>query len=321
MLNEIWKGIKTNPIWFGSIGAITGVQGWFAWEFWGAVSPDPLHQVGLRTMGLGFVGAEVVALDMASRRAIARDYTAANTLRALWLGLALTNFTADVNALSRVLQSGEAERAEDIAAYEARERDMAALRRQIDEADDDLPEGRLLSVAAYDQLIASKQREAEISRQSPRWIQRRIEEERGALEAARAVAVQVETWQAELRDLEHTPEAERGAPARGAVEFAPLAEVLTGATRAVTAPFGGGDETITPEQVRTGVAVAATIMMKLLLTFGVFVGLERSRLPAPAMAPPSAPTRQEPSKEPSPARRSAKTQSGQIVRFTRAGRR
>jgi hypothetical protein len=321
MLNEIWKGIKTNPIWFGSIGAITGVQGWFAWEFWGAVSADPMHQFGLRTMGLGFVGAEVVALDMASRRAIARDYTAANTLRALWLGLALTNFAADVNALSRVLQAGEVERAQDIAAYEARQREMAALRQQIDAADDDLPDGRLLSVAAYDSLIASKAREAEISQHSPRWIQRRIEEERGALEAARQVALQVAAWETQLRDMEHAPETTRAAPEAGAIEFAPLASVLTGVARSATAPFGGAETTITPEQVRSGVAVAATIMMKLLLTFGVFVGLERSRHPYPER--PSTPQAPPAEERPATARvqRPARSSAAQVVRFTRAGRR
>jgi hypothetical protein len=293
MLSELVHGAKRNPIWFGSIGAITVVQGWLGWEFWGAFTDAPAEQIGLRAVGLAFVGGEVVALDMASRAALQSEQTRANTLRAMWLSLAVLNLGIDVNALSRVLQTVELTRADDMAAYEARETRARDLRILIDEADDPLPGGRLLPIDAYDAALQSKQREIELAVRAPMWRQRQLERERGALETGREVARQVAGWRTELTTLTATPETAEARPQAGAVEFAPLAAALTQTTHAVERAFGNqrARSEITPEQVRNGIALAASIAMKIMLTFGVWAGLERGAIgsPAPSDAPPSSP--------------------------------
>ena len=286
MIQEFREGLKNNPVWFSAIGAVSLVQGWFAWEFWGAVTADPLHQTALRTMGLGFVAAEVVALDMASRRALKGDAVAANTLRAMWVGLALTNFAADVNALSRVLESNEAPRAALMAQRQerhARARELDGLIAAAHEPDGDA----LLTVPAYDGLIQSKAREAELSTRSPRWVQRRIEGEKGELVAAREIARQVDTWRTERATLRTQGADAAPAPARGALEFEPLAHALTTGARAVERGLGTQElqTEVTGEGVRNGMAIAAALLMKTLLTFGLFVGLERTRQPSTTPKP------------------------------------
>jgi hypothetical protein len=327
MIQEFREGLKNNPVWFSAIGAVTLVQGWFAWEFWGAVTDDALHQAALRTMGLGFVAAEVVALDMASRRALKSDKVAANTLRAMWVGLALTNFAADVNALSRVLESNEAPRAAIAAQQDAR-----AMRiRELDEliAGAREPDGDpLLTVNAYTPLLESKDREVALSTRSPRWVQRRLEEERGQLAAAQETARQVEGWRAERARL-RAAEAEAAPQAQtGALEFEPLARSLTGAVQGLERGFGDvtRETQITGEDVRNGMAVAASLLMKALLTFGLFVGLERARQPAaapkPAAQEPPPTHRQGPPVErplPAPQRRRATATAQPVRRFGRGG--
>jgi hypothetical protein len=280
MIQEFREGLNNNPVWFSAIGAVTVVQGWFAWEFWGAVTGDPLHQAALRTMGLGFVAAEVVALDMASRRAIKGDKVAANTLRAMWVGLALTNFAADVNALSRVLESNEAPRAALVAQHQERQARAHELDGLIAAARE--PDGDpLLTIPAYDGLLQSKAREAELSTRSPRWVQRRIESERGEIVAAREIARQVETWRNERATLRTQGVDAPPTTPSGALEFEPLAQALTASVHAVERSFGNSNPQtdITGESVRNGMAIAAALLMKALLTFGLFVGLERTRQP------------------------------------------
>lgn len=277
MFRELVEGAKRNPIWFGSIGAITVVQGWLGWEFWGAFTEAPAEQIGLRAVGLAFVGGEVVALDMASRAALQSEQTRANTLRAMWLSLAVLNLGIDVNALSRVLQTVELTRADDVAAYEAGEARARELRSLIDEADDPLPGGRLLPVNAYDAALRSKQREIELAIRAPMWRQRQLEREKGALETAREVARQVDGWRMELTALTATPETAEARPQEGALEFAPLAAALTQTTHAFERALGDQQprSAVTPEQVRNGIAVAASIAMKIMLTFGIWAGLDR----------------------------------------------
>lgn len=81
MLAELTEGAKRNPIWFGAVATITGVQGFFAWEFWGAISADPAHQLALRALGVSFVAGEVVALDMASRADLNQEHKRATRTR------------------------------------------------------------------------------------------------------------------------------------------------------------------------------------------------------------------------------------------------
>jgi hypothetical protein len=326
MIQEFREGLKNNPVWFSAIGAVTVVQGWFAWEFWGAVTADPLHQAALRTMGLGFVAAEVVALDMASRRAIKGDKVAANTLRAMWVGLALTNFAADVNALSRVLESNEAPRAALVAQHHERQvraQELDGLIAAAREPDGDA----LLTIAAYDGLIESKAREAEMSTLSPRWVQRRIEGERGELVAAREIARQVDTWRSERATLRTQGADSPPTTPHGALEFEPLAHALTASVHAVERSLGSPNPQteITGESVRNGMAIAAALLMKALLTFGLFVGLERARQPAATPKPtplrePQSPQRQGPTVErplPTPHRR--RTTAQPVRRFGRGG--
>lgn len=265
MFRELVEGARRNPIWFGSIGALSAVQGWLSWEFWGAFTEAPAEQAGLRAAGLAFVSAEVVALDMGSRAALQGEQTRANTLRAMWLSFALLNLGVDINALSRVLQTVEVARADEAAAIGAGAERARELRTLIDEADDPFPQGRLLTVEAYDVALRSKDREIELAERAPRWRQRQLERERGALETARASAAQVATWRTELTALVATPEAAEAPPPSGAAEFEPLARVLSTLTGA---RVGG-------EDVRTTLSIAAVIAMKIMLTLGIWAGLDR----------------------------------------------
>ena len=44
MLSEIKQAAVRNPLWFGAVAAITGVQSFFAWEFWApSANSQPTH--------------------------------------------------------------------------------------------------------------------------------------------------------------------------------------------------------------------------------------------------------------------------------------
>lgn len=312
MISELVEGAKRNPIWFGSIGTVTLVQGWLGWEFWGAFTEAPVEQAGLRAVGLAFVGGEVVALHMAGSAALNKEKARANTLRAMWLSLAMLNLAVDVNALSRVLQTVEATRAEDMAAFQAREARAAELRSLIDAADDPFPDGILLTVEAYDAALASKDREIGLARTAPLWRQRRLERERGDIEVARQMAAQVAAWRSELDGLNPSPDVSPPPPRTGALEFAPLANALTAGAHTVERALGARAPRtqISPEQVRGGVAIAASIVMKIMLTLGVWAGLERRRqVSNDALV------------EIAPKRRSRARRQAAVVHFRRSGRR
>lgn len=321
MISELIEGARRNPIWFGSIGAITLVQGWLGWAFWGAFTEAPVEQAGLRAVGLAFVGGEVVALDMASRAALRDEKARAHTLRAMWVSLAVLNLAVDVNALSRVLQTVEHSRAEDMAAYQAREARIQELRGLIDAADDPFPDGRLLTPEAYDAALASKDREIALAQLAPLWRQRRLERERGDIEVAWRMALQVAAWRTELDQMTTTPADAAPPPRTGALEFAPLAGALTAASQGVERAFGAEhpSSTITPEQVRGAVAIVASIAMKVMLTLGVWAGLERRR--------PTETTPLQQSHEPSvahtrpPPPRPQARRGSAVARFGRFGRR
>lgn len=281
MLAELKEGAKRNPIWFGAVATITGVQGFFAWEFWGAVSPDPMHQAALRALGLGFVAGEVVALDMASRADMADEHKRANTLRALWMVLAVTTFTADINALSGVLRDGDGARTEAAAAYDAEQARLRDLERRIEAADNPYDE-RLLSVAAYDASMTGKRREiATARRDGARSSQlRRLEAELTHLQTAQATAVEVAAWEAERERLRAMPSLHAPRPATGPQEFQPFAELMTTTLRATERALGRAPNAeVSAEDVRSSMAWVATIAMKLMLTFGVWGGLSRGRSP------------------------------------------
>ncbi len=279
MLDELKEGAKRNPIWFGAVATITGVQGFFAWEFWGAVSTDPVHQLALRALGLGFVAGEVVALDMASRADLANEHRRATTLRSLWVVLALTTFTADINALSRVLQDDDHERALAAAAYDARQARLVDLEERIEAADDPYDE-ELLSVSAYDAAITGKRREISTARRDgARSSQlRRLEAELTELQTAHATAADVAGWEAERERLRRLPDMHAPRPATGPEEFRPFAEMATGAAQGAQRLLGQEPSAeVSAEDVRASMAWVATIAMKLMLTFGVWGGLARGR--------------------------------------------
>lgn len=291
MLAELKEGAKRNPIWFGAVATITGVQGFFAWEFWGAVSPDPMHQAALRALGLGFVAGEVVALDMASRADLGSEQKRANTLRALWMVLAVTTFTADINALSGVLRDGDGARTAAAAAYDAQQSRLEDLELRIESADDPYDE-RLLSVAAYDASIAGKRREiATARRDGARSSQlRRLEAELTAYQTARATAVEVAAWEAERERLRATPTLHAPRPATGPTEFQPFAEMMTATLQSAERAMGRAPRAeVSSEDVRSTMAWVATVAMKLMLTFGVWGGLARGReTSAPQQSAPQA---------------------------------
>jgi hypothetical protein len=287
MLAELVEGAKRNPIWFGAVATITGVQGFFAWEFWGAASADPNHQLALRALGLGFVAGEVVALDMASRADLTQEHKRAHALRALWCVLALSTSTADINALSGVLREGDAGRDAVAAAYDARQARIAELEDQIDEADDPF-DNELLSVAAYDAAIEGKRSEIATARagRARMWRVLDLERQLTDLQTARAAAAEVDAWQADLTALRQSPLTHEERPATGAVEFAPFAEMLQGMVRQGQRVVGQAPTAeVRGEDVRAGMVWIATVAMKLMLTFGVWVGLQRGRGTAPAPAP------------------------------------
>lgn len=283
MLEELKEGARQNPIWFGAVATITGVQGFFAWEFWGAVSTDPMHQLALRALGLGFVAGEVVALDMASRADLAEEPKRANTLRSLWFALAVTTFAADINALSRVLRDGDEVRASAAAAYDARQSELRDLERRIEAADDPYAEN-LLTVTAYDAAIRGKQREiaSALTDGAPGSQRRRLDAELTELQTARATAAEVDTWEARRTELLAMPATHAERPETHATEFEPFADLATGLVQSAERSMGRPARTeITPEDVRASMAWIATIAMKLMLTFGIWVGLQRSRAPQP----------------------------------------
>ncbi|KAF0183368.1 MAG: hypothetical protein FD160_987 [Caulobacteraceae bacterium] len=332
MLAELKEGAKRNPIWFGAVATITGVQGFFAWEFWGAVSPDPMHQAALRALGLGFVAGEVVALDMASRADLADENKRANTLRALWMVLAVTTFTADINALSGVLRDGDGARAEAAAAYDAQQARLEDLERRIEAADDPYDE-RLLSVAAYDASMTGKRREiATARRDGARSSQlRRLEAELTNLQAARATAVETAGWEAERERLRAMPALHAPRPATGPQEFQPFAEMMTTTLRSAERMVGRAPNAdVSAEDVRSSMAWVATIAMKLMLTFGVWGGLSRGRTPNArqpvileteehrAPAPPQRPDARKPAQAP---RTQPRRRTGSHTVFGRGGAR
>ncbi|MBN8605724.1 MAG: hypothetical protein J0L81_02295 [Caulobacterales bacterium] len=279
MLAELTEGAKRNPIWFGAVATITGVQGFFAWEFWGAISADPAHQLALRALGVSFVAGEVVALDMASRADLNQEHKRATGLRALWCVLALSTFTADINALSGVLREGDAPRIQAAAAFDANQARITDLETRIDRADDPF-DNELLSVTAYDAAINGKEGELATARASRARMWRILELQRQLteLQTARAAAVEVATWQTELEQERRAPATHAPRPETGAVEFAPFADMLTSAGRKVQEVTGQPQTaSVQPEDVRAGMAWVATIAMKLMLTFGVWVGLQRGR--------------------------------------------
>lgn len=273
MLKELIQGARRNPIWFSSIAAITAVQGWLGWEFWGAVTDRPAEQAALRAIGLAFVGSEVVALDMASRAALQDEKARAATLRAIWVSLALLNFAVDVNALSRVLRTQEETRLGQVAAYEALQTESRRLEARIGSAEAGFDD-TLLPIAAYDQAIASKKQEIALAARAAGWRKRQLERERGELETARAVAVQVAEWRRELATIEAQSLKSRPI-GEGAGAFKPLGDALSGAMQAA-----GVEHAVTPEEARDGIVVAAALAMKILLTLGVWAGLERVARPA-----------------------------------------
>lgn len=279
MLAELTEGAKRNPIWFGAVATITGVQGFFAWEFWGAISADPAHQLALRALGVSFVAGEVVALDMASRADLNQEHKRATGLRALWCVLALSTFTADINALSGVLREGDAPRIQAAAAFDANQARITDLETRIDRADDPF-DNELLSVSAYDAAINGKEDELATARASRARMWRVLELQRQLteLQTARAAAVEVAAWQMELERERRAPATHAPRPETGAVEFAPFADMLTSAGRKVQEATGQPQTaSVQPEEVRAGMAWVATIAMKLMLTFGVWVGLQRGR--------------------------------------------
>lgn len=279
MLTELVDGAKRNPIWFGAVATITGVQGFFAWEFWGAISQEPAHALALRALGLGFVAGEVVALDMASRADLNDEHKRAGGLRALWCVLALSTFTADINALSSVLREGDGARLEAAAAFDANQARISDLETRIDRADDPF-DNQLLSVGAYDAAIEGKETELATARASRARMWRILDLQRQLteLQTARAAAGDVAAWQSELDEARETPAAHAPRPDTSAVEFAPFADMMTGLARGAQRATGQQETAkVEPEDVRAGMAWVATLAMKLMLTFGVWVGLQRGR--------------------------------------------
>ncbi len=287
MLDELRAGAARNPIWFGAVATITGVQGFFAWEFWGAISQDPAHQLALRALGLGFVAGEVVALDMASRADLNQEHKRAGSLRALWCVLALSTFTADINALSGVLSESDDTRIEAAAAFDANQARIRDLETRIDRADDPF-DNALLSVAAYDAAINGKEDELATARASRArmWRILELQSQLTDLQTARAAAAEVSAWQTELERERQQPEAHAPRPETSAVEFAPFADIATGFVQNVQSATGQAPTAnITPEDVRATMGWVAAIAMKLMLTFGVWVGLQRGRGTEPLRDP------------------------------------
>lgn len=279
MLTELVDGAKRNPVWFGAVATITGVQGFFAWEFWGAISQEPAHALALRALGLGFVAGEVVALDMASRADLNDEHKRAGGLRALWCVLALSTFTADINALSSVLREGDGARLEAAAAFDANQARISDLETRIDRADDPF-DNQLLSVGAYDAAIEGKETELATARASRARMWRILDLQRQLteLQTARAAASDVAVWQSELDQAREAPATHALRPDTGAVEFAPFADMMTGLARGAQRAAGQQETAnVEPEDVRAGMAWVATLAMKLMLTFGVWVGLQRGR--------------------------------------------
>lgn len=320
MLDELKDGARRNPIWFGAVATITGVQSFFAWEFWGAISADPAHQLALRALGLGFVAGEVVALDMASRADLNQEPKRAHSLRALWCVLALTTFTADINALTGVLREGDASRERAAATYDANQARIDDLETRIDRADDPF-DNALLSVAAYDAAIAGKESELATARASRArmWRILELQGKLTELQTARAAAEEVATWQTELTAAREAPEAHAARPATGAVEFAPFASIITDLTRNVQSATGQAPTAeISPESVREGMGWVAAIAMKLMLTFGIWVGLQRGRGSKAEEQAPQAPKGQDaPPASPSVASATPTRRSATVTTFKR----
>jgi len=137
-----------------------------------------------------------------------------------------------------------------------------------------------------------------------------------------------EAWRAERAKLRTLGADTAPAPPRGALEFEPLAHALTTGARTVERALGTQEPQteITGEGVRNGIAIAAALLMKTLLTFGQFVGLERARQPAPRSTTSAREEREPTHVAPPPplrpmpalsARRPART--SQIRRFGRGG--
>jgi len=294
MLADLRDGAARNPIWFGAVATITGVQGFFGWEFWGAISADPQHQLALRALGLGFVAGEVVALDMASRADLASEPKRAGTLRALWAVLAVTTFSADISALSRVLRESDAPRATVAAQFDANQVRIAELEHRIDIADDPF-DGELLSVPAYDAAIAGKNAEIATARAGRvrMWRMLQLQDHLTDLQTARAAALQIDAMRDQL-DVARQAQAARGErPQTGAVEFKPFADMATGLARNLQHLTGApASTTVSPDDVRAGMAWIATFAMKLMLTFGVWVGLQRGRGTGADKTPSPAPIRE-----------------------------
>jgi hypothetical protein len=333
MLDELKEGARRNPIWFGSIGAITAVQAWLGWEFWGALTDEPAEQFGLRMVGMAFVAGEVVALDMASRAALQREPVKANTLRAMWVSLALINLAVDVNALSRVLAAKDVARETEIAAYDARLAQRDALKDRIAKAEAPYA-GKLLPVSGYAAALVSKDAEIALAAKAPAWRQRALERERGEIETRKAVALEIAQLQTQLDAMEKA-RGEGPKPTADAAEFAPLAKTLTGAAQSMERMTGSKDPQaqVTSEDVRAGVAVAAAIVMKIMLTAGVWVGLDRQRQGRVGEAPGKARREEDPigeaieeqlaaQEQPKPTIPStvSRRQPAQVVRFGRGGR-
>ena len=224
-----------------------------------------------------------MALDMASRADLASEPKRASTLRGLWAALALTTFAADISALSRVLAENDTPRAEAAAHYDAARAHIAELEQQIAASDD--PFGHpLMSIASYDAAIAGKGRERDLARRSGvrAWRILRLEAQVTSLTAERAAAVQADGWREEHDRLLRQPMAHAARPSVGAVEFLPVATILTGALQDGQRALGQSPQIqVSPEDIRGGMAWVATFAMKLMLTLGIWVGLQRSPLNAP----------------------------------------
>jgi hypothetical protein len=109
------------------------------------------------------------------------------------------------------------------------------------------------------------------------------------LSAERVAAAEIAGYRAELAAARETPATHAPRPVTGAVEFAPIAAMLTDALQQGQRVIGREpDAAITPEAVRGGMVWVATIAMKLMLTFGVWVGLQRGRGTGPTPIPDTA---------------------------------
>lgn len=268
MIKDLVEGAKQNPIWFGAIGVAVSVQGWLGWRFWGSLAEDPIESAALRALGVGLVGAEVVALDMASRAWLRDDRVRAGVLGVMWFWFAGLNLGADANSFTRVLEARDTSRAIIL----TEQTTDAAQRKRI--ADDILKAEQayrdpLLTIGAYDAKLVAKDREIALASSAPNWRQRQLERERGEILARRAAVAEINGKKETLAALERAA-AEVAPPNPEAAEFQPLADAIG------LLPFADKPKA---EDVRAGAAILGILAMKLLLTLGIWAGLERSRLP------------------------------------------